>query len=83
MCSSRAGARRPAARLCRCDDLRHACASYLAAGVDLKTVQSTLRHQPATTERYLHALQEVPRAAAAEMDEMDTVPHRTTRESVP
>ena len=42
----------------RLHDLRHACASFLlAAGVDLKTVQGTLRHANlSTTERYLHAL---------------------------
>jgi integrase len=67
----------------RLHDLRHACASYLlAAGVDLKTVQATLRHANlATTERYLHALQEVPRAAADAMDEILTVLHRPGRES--
>jgi integrase len=69
----------------RLHDLRHACASYLlAAGVDLKTVQATLRHANlATTERYLHALQEVPRAAADAMDEILTVLHRPGRESGP
>lgn len=56
----------------RLHDLRHACASYLlAAGVDLKTVQGTLRHaRLTTTEMYLHALEEIPRAAA---DTMDTI----------
>lgn len=69
----------------RLHDLRHACASYLlAAGVDLKTVQATLRHSNlATTERYLHALQEVPRAAADAMDEILTVIRRPARESAP
>jgi len=58
----------------RLHDLRHACASYLlAAGVDLKNVQVTLRHaRMATTELYLHALEEVPRAAADAMDDLLT-----------
>lgn len=56
----------------RLHDLRHACASYLlAAGADLKTVQAALRHANlSTTERYLHALQEIPRGAADIMDEI-------------
>lgn len=56
----------------RLHDLRHACASYLlAAGADLKMVQAALRHANlSTTERYLHALQEVPRGAADLMDEI-------------
>ena len=47
-------------------------ASYLlAAGVDLKLVQVTLRHaRLATTELYLHALEEVPRTAADTMDQV-------------
>ncbi len=54
----------------RLHDLRHACASYLlAAGVDLKTVQQTLRHaHSSTTQMYLHALEEVPRSGADAMD---------------
>ena len=54
----------------RLHDLRHACASYLlAAGVNSKVVQRTLRHSRlATTELYLHALEEVPREAAEAMD---------------
>jgi len=54
----------------RLHDLRHACASYLlAAGVSSKVVQRTLRHSRlATTELYLHALEEVPREAAEAMD---------------
>lgn len=54
----------------RLHDLRHACASYLlAAGVNSKVVQRTLRHSRlATTELYLHALEEVPREAADAMD---------------
>jgi len=56
----------------RLHDLRHACASYLlAAGVDIKTVQQTLRHaHGSTTQMYLHALEEVPRSGA---DAMDTI----------
>lgn len=56
----------------RLHDLRHACASYmLAAGADLKSVQRTLRHSRLqTTELYLHAIEEVPRAAADKMDEV-------------
>jgi site-specific recombinase XerD len=58
----------PGARL---HDLRHACASYaLAKGADSKSVQQMLRHaQLATTELYLHAVQDVPRAAADAIDE--------------
>jgi integrase len=58
----------------RLHDLRHACASYLlAAGVDLKTVQATLRHaHGSTTQMYLHALEEVPRAGADAMDAIIT-----------
>jgi integrase len=54
----------------RLHDLRHACASYLlAAGVDAKTVQGVLRHaHGSTTQMYLHALEEVPRAGADAMD---------------
>lgn len=58
----------------RLHDLRHACGSFLlAAGVDSKTVQQALRHaRLATTELYLHALEEVPRGAADAMDEIIT-----------
>lgn len=54
----------------RLHDLRHACASYaLAGGADSKSVQAYLRHaRLATTELYLHAVQEVPRSAADVMD---------------
>ncbi len=69
----------------RLHDLRHACASFLlGAGVDLKTVQVTLRHANlSTTERYLHALREIPRGAAEAMDELLTVLHRPDRKSGP
>lgn len=54
----------------RLHDLRHACASYaLAGGADIKSVQQMMRHAHlATTEFYLHALREVPRAAADAID---------------
>jgi integrase len=56
----------------RLHDLRHACGSFLLAqGVDSKQVQRALRHaRLATTELYLHALEEVPRGAADAMDEI-------------
>ena len=62
----RAGIARPA----RLHDLRHACASYaLAGGADLKTVQRMLRHaRISTTQVYVHALEDVPRAGADVMD---------------
>lgn len=55
----------------RLHDLRHACASYaLAKGADSKSVQRLLRHSRlATTELYLHAVEEVPRSAADAIDE--------------
>ena len=54
----------------RLHDLRHACASYaLANGADLKSVQRQLRHARLdTTQLYLHAVDEVPRAAADAID---------------
>ena len=56
----------------RLHDLRHACASYLLnAGADLVTVQGYLRHaNSATTQLYLHAIEEVSRTGA---DVMDTI----------
>ena len=64
--AARAGA--PWARL---HDLRHACASYaLSKGADSKSVQQMLRHaRLGTTELYLHAVRDVPRAAADAIDE--------------
>jgi integrase len=64
----RAGITRPA----RLHDLRHACASYaLAGGADLKTVQRMLRHaRISTTQVYVHALEDVPRAGADVMDKV-------------
>lgn len=63
---ARAGITRPV----RLHDLRHACASYaLAGGADLKTVQRMLRHaRISTTQVYVHALEDVPRAGADVMD---------------
>lgn len=57
----------PGARL---HDLRHSCGSYaLANGADLKSVQRQLRHARLdTTQLYLHAIDEVPRAAADAID---------------
>jgi len=68
----------------RLHDLRHACASYLlAAGVDLKTVQATLRHaHGSTTQMYLHALEEVPRAGAVAMDAIVADLRRRGRKAV-
>ena len=55
----------------RLHDLRHACASYaLSKGADSKSVQQLLRHaRLETTELYLHAVRDVPRAAADAIDE--------------
>lgn len=54
----------------RLHDLRHACASYaLANGADIKSVQRLLRHaRLETTQLYLHAVEEVPRAGADAID---------------
>ena len=57
----------------RLHDLRHACGSYLVAGgVNVKTVQRTLRHarMSTTIEMYIHAIEEVPREAADAMDDL-------------
>jgi integrase len=58
----------------RVHDLRHACGTYLAdAGVHPKAIQTTLRHSPmATTEIYVHALEEMNREAAETMDAIVT-----------
>lgn len=55
----------------RLHDLRHACASYaMSKGADLKSVQQMLRHANLeTTQLYLHAVRDVPRAAADAIDE--------------
>ena len=57
-------------RQVRVHDLRHACATILLSrGVDLKTVSGTLRHaRVATTEVYLHMLEDVQRGSAEVMD---------------
>lgn len=54
----------------RLHDLRHSCGSYaLANGADLKSVQRLLRHARLdTTQLYLHAVEDVPRAAADAVD---------------
>jgi integrase len=62
----RAGVRR-----LRVHDLRHASATFmLAAGVDLKVIQATLRHSrlSTTADVYAHVLDEVQRQAADRMD---------------
>jgi integrase len=55
----------------RLHDLRHACGSYaLSKGADSKSVQQMLRHaRMETTELYLHAVRDVPRAGADAIDE--------------
>jgi integrase len=55
----------------RIHDLRHSAASFmLAAGVDLKLIQTTLRHSrlATTADVYAHVLDEVQQQAAARMD---------------
>ncbi len=66
LCASRAGVRKV-----RIHDLRHSAASFmLAAGVDLKLIQTTLRHSrlATTADVYAHVLDEVQHQAAARMD---------------
>lgn len=56
---------------CRIHDLRHATGSFLFAdGIDMKVIQSTLRHTrlATTSEVYVHLLDEVKDAATASMD---------------
>lgn len=55
----------------RIHDLRHACATYLfAAGLDLKVIQSTLRHTQLSTtaDLYTHMVEEIRAGAADTMD---------------
>jgi site-specific recombinase XerD len=55
----------------RLHDLRHSAASFaLAAGVDMKVVQTMLRHSrlATTADIYTHVLEDVQRAGAARMD---------------
>ncbi len=61
------GWRRVCGGACRFHDLRHFSGTQMvAAGVDLRTVMARLGHaQLATTTRYLHALEDRDRAAAA------------------
>jgi len=57
-------------RRVRLHDLRHACASLLLGKVDLKVIQTTLRHTrlSTTADIYLHVLDDVRREAAEGMD---------------
>ena len=66
--------RKAVTRTIHVHDLRHACATYLvAAGVDIRTVQGQLRHaRMATTEIYVHMLDDVQREAADTMDAIIT-----------
>jgi integrase len=55
----------------RVHDLRHSAASFmLAAGVDLKMIQTTLRHSrlSTTADIYAHVLEDVQRQSAERMD---------------
>lgn len=64
---------RAGVRQLRVHDLRHAAATFmLAAGVDLKVIQSTLRHSrlATTADVYAHVLEEVQRAAADRMGDV-------------
>ena len=54
-------------------DLRHGTASFmLAAGVDMKVIQATLRHSrmQTTADLYTHVLADVQRRGAERMDGM-------------
>lgn len=56
----------------RFHDLRHSCATFLAAkGVHLKTIQETLRHSryQTTADIYTHVIAEMKRDAANKWDE--------------
>ena len=56
----------------RFHDLRHSCATALLAnGVDIKTVQQTLRHKNAgTTQRYVHCTESMMKEGANKMDSL-------------
>lgn len=56
----------------RFHDLRHSCATALLAnGVDIKTVQQTLRHKNAgTTQRYVHCTESMMKDGANKMDNL-------------
>lgn len=57
-------------RRVRIHDLRHACASLLLGQVDLKVIQTTLRHTrlSTTADVYTHVLDDVQREAAEGME---------------
>jgi integrase len=58
-------------RRVRIHDLRHAAGSYLhAAGVEMKTIQKTLRHTrlATTSDIYVHTFAETQREAADSME---------------
>lgn len=62
---------RASVRRVRLHDLRHSAATFmLAAGVELKTIQVTLRHSrlSTTADVYAHVIDEVQRGAADQMD---------------
>ena len=66
---------RAGVRHLRIHDLRHATATFmLAAGVELKLIQATLRHSrlSTTADVYAHVLAEVQRSGADRMDGMLT-----------
>lgn len=63
---------RAAIRRVRLHDLRHSAASFMvAAGVDIKVIQSVLRHSrlATTADIYAHVLANVQREAANRMDD--------------
>ncbi|MEU7744309.1 tyrosine-type recombinase/integrase [Nonomuraea sp. NPDC049158] len=65
------GIARPGGKRVRIHDLRHTAATWLhGQGVDMKTIQGTLRHSrlAITSEIYTHLTEEVQRRAADSMD---------------
>ncbi|MEU4231970.1 tyrosine-type recombinase/integrase [Nonomuraea sp. NPDC026600] len=66
-----AGITRPDGKRVRIHDLRHTAATWLhGEGVDMKTIQGTLRHSrlATTSEIYTHLTEDVQRRAADSMD---------------